>query len=101
MGDMNRSSHWVRRTQEAVCLVTMLLAALIVGHAAARADSAATFVGAGVCAGCHAAQAALWRGSDHDKAMAVATEATVLGNFNDATFTDSGITSTFYRKDGK
>ena len=33
--------------------------------------------------------------------MAAATEHTVLGNFDDATFTYFGVTSTFYRKDGK
>ncbi len=82
-------------------LLSLLLAMLMAACLPALADSAATFVGAGVCAGCHAAEAALWHGSDHDKAMAVATDATVLGNFNDATFTDSGVTSTFYRKDGK
>jgi tetratricopeptide (TPR) repeat protein len=82
-------------------LLPLLLPVLMAACLPAFADSTATFVGAGVCAGCHAAEAAQWRGSDHDKAMAVATGETVLGNFNDASFTDSGVTSTFYRKDGK
>jgi hypothetical protein len=36
----------------------------------------------------------------HAKAMAVANEQTVLGNFNDATFDYFGVVSRFYRKDG-
>ena len=34
-------------------------------------------------------------------AMQVATEQTVLGRFDDATFTKDDVTSTFYKKDGK
>ena len=60
-----------------------------------------TFVGREICASCHQPEAALWQGSDHDKAMQEATESTVLGNFDNATFTHFGVTSTFFRKDGK
>ncbi len=59
-----------------------------------------TFVGRGICGSCHQAEAALWQGSDHDKAMQEATESTVLGDFDNATLTHFGITSTFSRKDG-
>ena len=30
-----------------------------------------------------------------------ATDSTVLGNFSDKQFTNSGVTSTFFKKDGK
>jgi hypothetical protein len=33
--------------------------------------------------------------------MQVADETTVLGDFDDATFTHFGVTSTFYQRDGK
>lgn len=56
------------------------------------------YVGAQVCAGCHQAEAADWHGSDHDLAMQPASPATVLGDFNDATFDYFGIVSTFFRK---
>ncbi len=39
-----------------------------------------------------------WHGSQHDQAMQEATPATVLGDFDDATFTQDGVTSRFYRK---
>ena len=60
----------------------------------------ATYVGRDACAACHDDETALWAGSHHDLAMQEATEATVLGDFNDATLTHRGITSTFYRQDG-
>jgi Tfp pilus assembly protein PilF len=59
-----------------------------------------TFVGREICASCHEAEAALWQGSDHDKAMQEATESTVLGDFDNASLTHFGVTSTFFRKDG-
>jgi predicted CXXCH cytochrome family protein len=61
----------------------------------------ATFVGSETCAGCHQAEAKLWRGSQHQRAMAHATDKSVLGNFSDATFDYFGVKSRFFRKDGK
>jgi len=60
-----------------------------------------SFVGSETCASCHAAEATLWHGSQHAHAMAHATEDTVLGDFNDASFDHFGVHSRFYRKDGK
>ena len=62
---------------------------------------AATFVGREQCVDCHQDAYDSWVGSDHDNAMAVATDSTVLGNFNDASFEDGDVTARFYRKDGK
>jgi Flp pilus assembly protein TadD len=61
----------------------------------------ATFVGRAACAPCHAEEDRRWRGSHHDLAMQEATAETVLGNFANATFTHYGVTSTFFKKDGK
>ena len=63
--------------------------------------SVATFVGRQACIQCHAKEVELWEGSHHDLAMQVADESTVLGNFDDATFTNNGITSTFFKREGK
>ena len=46
-------------------------------------------------------EAALWRDSQHQRAMDHATEKSVLGDFTDATFDYSGVRSRFFRKDGK
>jgi predicted CXXCH cytochrome family protein len=61
----------------------------------------ATFVGSPTCAGCHQAEAKLWQGSQHQLAMAHATDKSVLGDFTDATFDNFGVKSRFFRKDGK
>jgi len=63
--------------------------------------SAAGFVGAGVCQNCHAEQVKQWTGSHHDLAMQDATESTVLGDFADARLTHFGVTSLFYRDNGR
>jgi predicted CXXCH cytochrome family protein len=65
------------------------------------ARTAAEFVGRAQCAGCHAQEEAAWKGSDHDLAMQVADEHTVLGDFANAKFAYAGTTSTFFRRDGK
>jgi predicted CXXCH cytochrome family protein len=39
-------------------------------------------------------------GSHHDRAMQLADASTVRGDFNHATFTYNGVTSTFFKKDG-
>ncbi|HME31478.1 MAG TPA: multiheme c-type cytochrome, partial [Terriglobales bacterium] len=61
----------------------------------------ATYVGAERCASCHEEQTKLWRTSHHAQAMQIASDSTVLGNFNDAHFTKDGVTSSFFKKDAK
>ena len=67
-------------------------------------DSAAgvlAFVGTETCSNCHRAEADSWRKSQHAHAMDHATEKSVLGDFNDASFDYFGVHSRFFRKDGK
>ncbi|MCK7582179.1 MAG: cytochrome c family protein [Chromatiales bacterium] len=59
------------------------------------------YVGVQVCAECHPQEAARWRGSDHDRAMTEAGSRSVLGDFNDTTLTAHGLTSRFFRRDGR
>lgn len=65
------------------------------------AAAAAHFVGSNACVSCHSTQVAEWRQSQHQAAMAQATERTVLGDFHDATFRYAGITSVFFQRAGK
>jgi hypothetical protein len=67
-------------------------------HDAARASA---FVGSASCAECHQAEHAAWRGSQHARAMQHATAETVLGDFSGVTYTRDGVTSTFFKRDGK
>lgn len=66
------------------------------GHAASP-----VFVGSEACRDCHRAAFDKWRGSDHERAMAVADERTVLGDFSGVSFTHRGVTSRFFTRDGK
>src|SRR5512134_1285453 len=80
-----------------------VLAAVLAGCAQPPAQPAPenTFVGRQTCAGCHANEDRLWQGSHHDLAMQEANEQTVLGDFYQAELTHFGVTSTFYRQDGR
>lgn len=62
---------------------------------------AARFIGREACVRCHETEDALWRGSHHDLAMQPAEAGAVLGDFDDAKFTYYGVTSTFFRKEGR
>ena len=57
----------------------------------------ATFVGAKKCGLCHESEFKRWMGSHHQLAMQPVRAGSVLGNFGHVTFTQGGITSTFFR----
>ena len=65
------------------------------------AQHAGGYVGAQTCAQCHQTEYQHWQSSQHAQAMQPAAEQTVLGDFKDASFTYAGVTSTFFRRDGK
>ena len=104
----------MRRIIVAGSLVLLVAGALIAGRylgfwpsglvGPSRTDgpeSLATYVGAQACAGCHAAEHAAWSGSDHARAMQIASDTAVLGDFADRRFVHGGITSTFFRREGR
>jgi len=68
---------------------------------ASRTARTIAFVENATCAACHSKQYIEWLGSHHERAMQIATDKTVLGNFNDTSLTHFGIKSRFYKKDGK
>jgi predicted CXXCH cytochrome family protein len=63
---------------------------------AAESVLTAEYLGRESCRDCHQKEYDLFQGSDHDMAMDHATRETVLGDFNNATFTHFGVTSRFY-----
>jgi tetratricopeptide (TPR) repeat protein len=63
--------------------------------------SEAHYVSNSACVSCHGKQATEWRTSQHHDAMAEAAGPNVLGNFNNATVTYAGTTSTFFKRDGQ
>ena len=66
-----------------------------------RHSGGASYTGRKACQPCHPKQYASYIGSHHDLAMDPAGDETVLGDFEDATLTHFGVTSRFYRRDGK
>jgi tetratricopeptide (TPR) repeat protein len=62
-------------------------------------DSSA-FVGSATCKSCHAKEYQDWKISDHNKAMEIPSDSTVLGNFNDQVLKADGVSSKFFKKDG-
>lgn len=61
----------------------------------------ANYVDNQLCAECHQKAFADWTGSDHQMAMALPDDQTVRGDFNDKQFTNYGVTTRFFKKDGK
>jgi predicted CXXCH cytochrome family protein len=57
------------------------------------------YVGESACISCHQEEYDLWKGSHHDWAMKVATDVSVLGDFNDHKITLDGVDYHFF-KDG-
>jgi tetratricopeptide (TPR) repeat protein len=64
-------------------------------------EQVSAFTGGKSCVECHQKEYKLWKGSDHELAMAHASDSIVLGDFNDATFTYNGINTKFYKRDRK
>ena len=80
-------------------LLLVTIAAL--AKPAAGSDAEPAFIGSAACGTCHQGEMAAWRGSHHDLAMAEATDETVLGDFSGVTFAYAGVTSRFFKRDGK
>ncbi len=87
-----------------VVALALLGAALVWATGLARAadaPAALSYVGSATCASCHSGEMKLWESSHHKAAMDHATDASVLGDFSNATFTHFGVTSRFYKRDSK
>jgi len=99
----------VRRPSRRVALVFAFSLVLLIGGGLVFADwwstvpddVTPTYVGRQSCVQCHRQQYELWQGSHHDLAMDIATDATVLGDFDNAELQHFDVTSRFYRQDGK
>ncbi len=64
-------------------------------------NAPATFTGANACQSCHTKEFNDWKKSDHYLAMQHAHDSTVLGDFNNITLVADGVTSKFFKKEGK
>ncbi len=73
----------------------------LAGAGVPEAGETASFVGREACRPCHQQAYDTWKGSDHDLAMDIASDETVLGQFDDAVFTSKGIETRFFRREEK
>lgn len=85
-----------------VCLLVTVGGGLVADWYSARSvDSLdhTSYVGRNTCAECHQKQHQQWTGSHHDLAMQLATDETVLANFDDVTFDWHGEQFRFFRRE--
>ncbi|MCX6247274.1 MAG: multiheme c-type cytochrome, partial [Bacteroidetes bacterium] len=101
---MNRDNRYWNLTgfvATAVIVLSIPLSLFLNRNAGNTQQTSAYFTGGKACIECHQKEYRLWRGSDHDKAMSVASDSTVLGDFNNAEFTFNGKISKFYKRGGR
>ena len=58
----------------------------------------AAYIGSSTCQSCHAQEHRLWQESDHHKALALANDSTILGDFNNGVLESDGIRSRFFKE---
>lgn len=73
----------------------------VTSKATPQTDAAASYIGDEKCQSCHSKEHALWKQSDHFKAMMPANDSTVMGDFSNVSLAADGFTSRFFKKDGK
>ncbi len=100
------SKNWKTAGLSAALIIVLTIPIYIVLQLYVKDSTAdnhkAEFIGKERCIDCHKIEYDLWKDSHHKKAMAVATDSTVLGNFNNAKFVSSkGVETYFYKKDKK
>ena len=99
--------RWIKAGVMATLIIVLSVPAYVLktrhmqSNTAEASPAYPTFVGRDACVSCHKPEYDKWLNSDHDQAMDVASETTVLGNFNDAVFEKNGITSRFYKVEDK
>jgi tetratricopeptide (TPR) repeat protein len=102
--DNTAAWEWTGLAALALIVLALPLYYFVVSQSTSRAietAAPAAFAGSARCRDCHNPEFDAWEGSHHDLAMDVANDDTVLGDFDDAGFTLHGITSRFFKKDGR
>ncbi|MBL7850932.1 MAG: tetratricopeptide repeat protein [Cyclobacteriaceae bacterium] len=90
-----------------VSVITLIAVGLLLGCQAPKKEppfadlGSPTFAGSASCQSCHTKQFQDWQQSDHFLAMQEAADSTVRGDFNNRTLVADGVTSRFFKRDGK
>ncbi|SFF06808.1 multiheme c-type cytochrome [Thermophagus xiamenensis] len=103
---MDISSYQKTARRLGIILVFLLPAYLLLKYAFSAPEhlpiqQEATFVGKESCKQCHLAEYNDWLGSHHDRAMDIATDSTVLGDFSGIKLESQGRIHKMYKKDNK
>jgi hypothetical protein len=100
---MNSISNWKLAGIISTAIIVLMIPLSLILHSTSTISiqKQAQFVGGKECLSCHQREYELWKGSDHDRAMMVANDSTVLGDFNNVEVTFKGKTHKFYKRDGK
>jgi tetratricopeptide (TPR) repeat protein len=100
---MNSISNWkLAGIISTAIIVLMIPLSLLIHNRSSNIEvRQAEFVGGKECISCHQREYELWKGSDHERAMMVANDSTVFGDFNNIEVEFSGTKSKFYKRDGK
>ncbi|MDO6652985.1 multiheme c-type cytochrome [Colwellia sp. 1_MG-2023] len=77
-----------------------LILSIVLATPASWANEKSTPLSNESCINCHTSQANEWHKSDHAKAMAIAANDTILGDFNNKSVEHYGQKATFFIKDG-
>ena len=87
------------------CLFVLLASSIAIVYAQPRQSrpfetllAPPDFIGAEVCAGCHASAYRAWSASHHDSAMLPATPENVVADFNDVAVSFGGVRTRFNRR---
>ncbi|MGR5520194.1 multiheme c-type cytochrome [Vibrio sp. PNB22_4_2] len=92
-------THWASWQQTLIGLAALVSFSLFAQETPQSTESTMlTYVGSEACVDCHQKETEAWQGSHHDMAMRHADVESVLGDFNDYTFTFKGKPNRFYRK---
>ncbi len=100
-------TRWTYIGIVATLIIVLSIPLYVVQNRARRSAASLTipaaveFVGSEACRDCHQSEFDKWKDSHHQLAMAVASDETILGDFADAEFRHFGVTTRFYKKDGR
>jgi len=100
---MNSISNWKLAGIISTAVIVLMIPLSLILHSSSTTSiqKQAQFVGGKECISCHQREYELWKGSDHDRAMMIANDSTVFGDFNNVGVTFRGKTHKFYKSDGK
>jgi len=79
-------SIWKKTGIAATGVIVLLIALSLFIHKPSiqSLNKKAEFVGGKECISCHQNEYNLWKGSDHDRAMSLANDSSVVGDFNNS-----------------